>query len=116
VANNLVQNIKKVQEVSAIALRGYTGLSLKLDFANRDKNSFQQLDNIDLYVPGSLRKILPAVLYGGPYGTTVLDCLEFLAQANNPQGGIRRLIGVGMDGKLYDMASLTPTVPYVDTS
>src|SRR5258708_20601329 len=111
-ANNLVNNKAKYQEVLGVALKQVTGLSLKLDFANRDKNSWQTLDNFDLYVPGSLRKVLPAVLYGGPYGANVLNCLEYLAQANNLLGGIRRLLGVGADGDIYDLASLTPATPY----
>jgi len=114
-ANNLASNKKKVQEVPALALREFTGLSLKLDFTNRDKNSWQTLDNFDLYVPGTLRKVLPAVLYGGAYGANILNCLEYLAQANNPVGGIRRLLGVGADGDIYDLASATPLVAYVET-
>src|SRR5258708_30450182 len=114
-ANNLVNNKAKVQEIPGLALQQFTGLSLKLDFANRDKNSWQTLDNFDLYVPGSLRKVLPAVLYGGPYGANILNCIEYLAQPNNPSGGIRRLIGVGADGKLYDFASATPAVAYLYT-
>src|SRR5216684_3248587 len=101
-----------------VVLKKFEGLSLKLDLVNRAKESFQQLDNFDLYVPGSIRKVLPSVLYGGPYGANIYNCAEYLAQANNPNnpGGIRRLIGVGADGKLYDLASATPTVPYSDTS
>src|SRR5579864_1415422 len=112
---DLTQNVKK-EQVPDLILQGFTGLSLKIDFANRDKNTFQVLDNFDLYLPGSIRKVLPAVLYGGAYGANILNAIEYLAQPNNPQGGIRRLIGVGADGKLYDLASLTPTVPWLDTS
>src|SRR5258708_8157386 len=99
----------------SLILQGFRGLSLKLDFVNRDKNSFQQLDNVDLYIPGSLRKVLPAVLYGGPYGANILNCIEYLAQPNNPSGGIRRLIGVGAYGQLYDLAIATPSLAYLDT-
>ena len=115
-ANNLTQNKKKVQEVPQLALQEFSGLSLKLDFTNRDKNSWQTLDNFDLYVPGSLRKVLPAVLYGGPYGANILNCLEYYAQANNPAGGIRRLLGVGADGNVYDLASATPATPYINAN
>src|SRR5258708_407697 len=115
-ANNLVKNKAKVQEIPGLALQQFTGLSLKLDFANRDRNSWQTLDNFDLYVPGSLRKVLPAILYGGPYGANILNCLEYLAQANNSAGGIRRLLGVGADGEIYDLASLTPATAYAVTN
>lgn len=119
---NLVQRQQSIQEVPALVLQGFVGLSLKLDFVNRPKQSFQQLDNFDLYVPGSIRKVLPAVKYGGPYGSDtgslheiLYDCVEYLAQPNNPQGGTRRLIGFATDGRLYDLASLTPSVPYANT-
>lgn len=100
----------------SLPLRGFEGLSLKVDFANRARNSWQQLDNFDLYVPGSLRKVLPALLYGGPYGANGLNCIEYLAQPNNPQGGIRRALMVGADGKIYDLASTTPATALLDTS
>lgn len=115
-AANLPQRIKKQQETPFLEIKGFAGLSLKLAPQNRPKNTFQQLDNFDLYIPGSIRKILPAVEYGGPYGANILNCSEYLAQPNNPQGGIRRLIGVGADGNLYDLASATPATPYAITS
>lgn len=111
--SRLDQNIRKTEEVPSLVLQQFKGLSLKLDFTNRDKSSFQQLDNFDLYIPGSIRKILPATLYGGPYGANLLNASEYLAQANNPAGGIRRIIGVGADGKLYDT---TTAALYSDTS
>src|SRR5258708_25899928 len=93
-------------ESANVVLKKFEGLSLKLDLVNRAKESFQQLDNFDLYVPGSIRKVLPAILYGGPYGANIYNCAEYLAQANNPNtsGGIRRLIAVGADGRLSDPA------------
>lgn len=115
-ANNLPARLKKQQETPFLEIKNFGGLSLKLTPPNRPKNSFQVLDNFDLYLPGSIRKILPAVEYGGPYGANILNCLEYLAQPNNPAGGIRRLIGVGADGNLYDMASATPATPYAVTN
>jgi hypothetical protein len=113
---DLNQRLAKQQEAPAITIQGFAGLSLKLDYVNRANNTWQQLDNFDLYIPGSIRKTTPPVLYGGPYGANILNATEYQAQPNNPNGGILRNIGVGADGKLYDLASATPATPYLDTS
>lgn len=107
------QQLLNQGEQPSVVLQGFAGLSLKLDLVNRPKNSFQQLDNFDLCVPGSIRKIPPASVYGGPYTANLLNCIEYLAQPNNPQGGIRRIIAVGADGKLYDVVT---GLLYSDTS
>ena len=102
--------------VSPIILQGLRGLSLKVDFVNRAKETFQQLDNFDLYIPGTIRKVLPATKYNthGAFPTNLLNCCEYLAQPNASSGGIRRIIAVGADGKLYDLNTATPNTPYLN--
>lgn len=110
-AERLNQRLAKQQEVRFLEIRNFQGLSLKLDPRNRPKESFQQLDNFDLYIPGSIRKILPPVLYSAFYTASLLNCAEYLAQANNPQGGVRRVIGVSNVGDLQDISKVDIYAP-----
>ena len=91
---------------SSVVCDEFVGLSLKADYTNRPKNSWWVLNDFDLYIPGSIRKTPGYVIYSQGWGPDIdaLNCLEYLAQANNPQGGIRRFIGIGQDGNLYDLA------------
>jgi hypothetical protein len=80
------------------------GLSLKVDVDSRDPMSFQLLDNMDHYINGSIRKVLPPTVYGGPYGnpaTTILNFIEYRVNDSAPL----RIIGVGADANLYDVTT-----------
>ena len=103
---------------SSVVGRGFVGLSVKMDYINRPNNSWWVLQDFDLYIPGSIRKTPYTATYASGYGlagpVNVLNVVEYLAQANNPQGGIRRLIGIGQNGNLYNMAATVGTGLYVE--
>ena len=98
---------KRVDKEFEAIITNPSGLSLKLDLANQPAETWTQLDNLDLYVPGSLRKILPATLYSGPFGANanILNFCNYLGQPNNNLGGFLRLLGYASDGKIYDLVT-----------
>lgn len=96
--------------VIPLAIPDLSGLSLKVDLVNRPANSFQQLDNFDLFVPGSLRKVLPVSLYAGPFTAQLLQLLEYRAEIRY-NGGFNRLLGIDILGNLWDINGST-TVPF----
>ena len=51
-------------QTPVIELTGFKGLSPKPDVANRPPQSWRRLDNFNLYVPGSIRKIQSALSLG----------------------------------------------------
>lgn len=46
---------------------GFKGLDIQPDVLSRPFDSWQRLENCDLFVPGSIRKIVGPKLLGGPY-------------------------------------------------
>jgi hypothetical protein len=113
-----------------IVITDLSGLSLKLDLPNQPSNVWQTLNNCDLYIPGSIRKILPPVPYGQPGPTApILNFINYWAQPNKPNGPTNRLLGLSADKKIWDLttgalwADLSniisgptpiPTVPYLN--
>ena len=92
------------ESLEPIEIVGPAGLSLKVDTDSRDPMSFQLLDNMDHYIDGSIRKVLPPLGYGGNYGnpaTTILNFIEYRFADN----AALQLIGVGADGNLYDLTT-----------
>lgn len=89
-----------------IVLMDLSGLSLKLDLPNQPSNVWRQLNNLDLYVPGSIRKVLPPVLYGQPGPTApILNFINYWAEPNQPNGPTNRLLGLSSDKKVWDLTT-----------
>src|SRR5271163_2609308 len=108
------QRLKAELQSPEVEIKGMSGLSLKLDQWNQPAGVWQQLDNCDLYIPGSIRKILPATVIGGPYGTAgntpILNFIDYFAQPNATAGATLRLLGIGFDANnnslnIYNLAT-----------
>lgn len=92
------------EQIPPIEIRNPAGLSLKVDIDSRDPDSFQQLDNFDHYIDGSIRKINPPVQYNNPnspFSTGILNFIEY----RFTDASALSIIGVGADGNLYDVTS-----------
>jgi len=85
-----------------LVIAGFGGLSVYSDSELRTKDTWQQLDNFDLVIDGSIRKILPAVLIAGPFPNPLYQLLEY-RKAINFQGGGLRVIAIDNLGNLWDV-------------
>ncbi len=106
-ATDLASRIKAQQEIPDIEVKGFSGLSLKLDSVNQPAGVWQQLDNCDLYVPGSIRKILPPRLISSP-GVPILDFVDWYTQPNRTNGPLIRTVGLSLSGStvsVWDFAT-----------
>src|SRR5208282_4018463 len=74
------------------------------------KETWQQLDNFDLVVDGSIRKVLPPTLISGPFTNVLYQLLEY-RKAINYQGGGVRVVAIDSFGNLWDINGST-SVPY----
>lgn len=52
---------------STIEWLGFKGLDIQPDVLSRPFDSWQRLENCDLFVPGAIRKVIGPKLLGGPY-------------------------------------------------
>lgn len=82
---------------------GFKGLSLFPDRLSRPFDTFQKLQNIDLFVPGALRKIVGPLKIGGPYVSKTPPPIP------NPQIVDSAVYGYNSSG--VDSIFGTPTVP-----
>lgn len=83
-----------------VELKDFRGLSVKPDIVNRPPNSWRRLDNFDLYIPGSIRKVAaPSALNGQAHPVVILAHAEFIPN----DAGVRKVFGVGTDGNIYDL-------------
>jgi len=89
------------QQIPPIELLDLRGLSLKLDVDVRDPSSWTVLNNFDNYVNGSIRKVLPPIIYGQSPGQLILSFLDYRTNDSGP----RSIIGFGADSKLYNLTS-----------
>jgi hypothetical protein len=89
---------------------GFLGLSLYSDARLRTKDTWQQLDNFDLVVDGSIRKVLPPLLISGPFANVLYQLLEYRKAINFEGGGLRD-IALDALGNLWDIDGST-SVPY----
>lgn len=106
---DLVQRKQAVEEgLHDFEVKDFSGLSLKIDQPNQPNNVWQVLDNVDLYVPGSIRKVLPPTLYSSPSypvsGNIIAIC-NYYAQPNRTAGPINRLLGYGTDSRIYNLVT-----------
>ncbi len=79
--------------------QGFKGLNIQPDVLLRPYDSFQVLQNVDMFIPGSLRKIVGPLKLGGPYGAPIVEMLTYRQLPSTPLIDI----GVGTDGNLYDL-------------
>lgn len=84
--SKLTENVKAQQpQVEPIELRNFGGLSLKADAPNRAPTSWQQLNDCDLFIDGSVRAMWGWVKYGvAPTGAPYEAIFEFRATDNAP--------------------------------
>lgn len=79
----------------------FLGLELQPDVMNRPPNSWRRLENCDLFIPGSIRKVVGPQLAFGPFPSVILEMLSY----RRDNSGIK-LVGVGTDGHLYNLTTL----------
>lgn len=93
------------EQLEPIEIENPSGFSIKRDTDAQDPESFVQLDNCDHYIAGSIRKIAPHTQFGitMPAGVNILNYIEYRAT----EDGVLRIIGVGTDGKLYNVGAST---------
>lgn len=91
------------KELEPIVVQGFSGLNLKVDLVNRPPNSWRRLENCDLYVPGSIRKVFGPLKYGPLQPSLILNFAEYKPTGKAPV----QLIGIGEDGNLYDLTTGT---------
>lgn len=74
------------KQVPSIELRRFGGLSLKADVMNRPAQSWQQLDDCDLFIDGSVRAMFGWARYGvGPTGAPYEAIFEYRPNDNAPR-------------------------------
>lgn len=110
---DLLERLDPAYKTPAIEVRDFSGLSLKSDSPNQPAGVWQVLSNWDLYVPGSIRKVLPFLQFGTATANKILQFCSYWAEPNDPNGPTLRVIGLGDDYHLYD---LTTGVSLVDVS
>lgn len=92
------------QGLPEIEVKAFSGLSLKLDQPNQPNNVFKQLQNCDLYIPGSIRKVRPPTVYGQQiFGVTYIGFINYWAQPNKASGPINRVLAITSNGLLVDL-------------
>lgn len=102
------------QGLPEIEVKALSGLSLKLDQPNQPNNVFKQLQNLDLYIPGSIRKVRPSLPYGAALsGQSYLNFINYWAQPNKATGPVNRVLAITSNAQVVDM--ITGQV-YVDFS
>jgi hypothetical protein len=106
-ATDLTQRLKQQQEIPEIEVKGFSGLSLKIDGVNQPAGVWQFLDNFDLYIPGSIRKVLPPTIVSTP-GVNILEFVDWYTQPNSSSGPTIRTIGLSLTGttvSVWDFAT-----------
>jgi hypothetical protein len=106
-ATDIAQRLKAQQEVPEIEVKGFSGLSLKIDSPNQPAGVWQVLDNFDLYIQGSIRKVLPPKLIANP-GAVILDFVDWYTQPNRAAGPLIRTVGLSLVAttvNVYDLAT-----------
>lgn len=105
----LNKRIAQQQEVSAIEIKNPSGLSLYLDPKNRASSTFQVLENFDLVIPGSIRKVQPPVLLNvlGPFPAVTLNMAYYRAQINSAVNDIAKTLAITDQGAVIDVQNTT---------
>ncbi len=100
------KRLQQQTEVRDLQIAGFGGLSLYSDSTLRTKETWQTLDNFDLVVDGSIRKVLPALKLAGPFTNVLYQQLEY-RKAINYQGGGLRVVALDSLGNLWDVNGST---------
>ncbi len=104
---SFTERLKSQQEIPDIEVKNFSGLSLKLDSPNQPSGVWQILDNFDLYIQGSIRKVLPPRVVSNP-GVSILDFVDWYTQPNRSGGPLIRTVGLSLLGtnvNIWDLAT-----------
>src|SRR5271157_1292303 len=95
-------NVVPKKEGMKIDWDEFGGLDLLPDTLSRPFNSWSQAYNCDLYVPGSIRKVVGPQKYVGPFPTIIVEMLAY--ERSSTDTLIR--IAVGLNGHFYNFDTL----------
>ena len=94
------------QKTPAIEVKDFSGLSLKADSSNQLSGVWQELENFDLYIPGSIRKVLPAIKFSSQsFPNRIYQFTSYWAEPNRPNGPTLRVIGMDQTSKMFDLTT-----------
>ena len=94
-------------EEPSFTLKDFRGISIRADIVNRPPNSFRRLENFDLYVSGSIRKVqTPGILT-----TQIRTGYLAIGEYKQTDESARMVVAVGTDGQLYDVDTATAIAP-----
>src|SRR5208282_3295965 len=79
--------------------QGFKGLNIQPDVLMRPFDSMAVLQNMDMFVPGSLRKIIGPLKLAGPFPAPIVEMIAWRQQSSTPFYDI----GIGSDGGIYDL-------------
>lgn len=91
------------QGLPEIEIKALSGLSLKLDATNQPNNVFKILQNCDLYIPGSIRKVRPSTQFGTGINSPILNFINYWAQPNKANGPVNRVLGITQSCQIVDL-------------
>jgi len=83
---------------------GFKGLNIQPDVLMRPYDSWQRLENCDMFVPGSIRKIVGPLKISGPFAAPIVEMIAWRQQPSTPFYDL----GIGQDGVIYDLIANLP--------
>src|SRR5258708_38604044 len=79
----------------------FKGLNIQPDVLSRPFDTWRRLENVDMFVPGSMRKIVGPVLQSGPYPNRIVEMITYRVAPSLPQG----VIVIDSEGNIYSIST-----------
>lgn len=89
------------QTTPSVVFDEFGGLEIQPDVLSRPFNSWRRIENCDLFVPGSIRKVVGPQLFSGPFPRGIIEMFNYRRSAAEPV----LMLGIGLDGNLYDLVT-----------
>lgn len=97
----MAKRVPKQQPDPAITVDSFGGLDLQPDVLSRPPNSWAIAQNVDLFVPGSMRKVVgPQTAFTG-FPVPIWKMFNY----RRDSGALLTMMGVGTNGHLYDLST-----------
>jgi hypothetical protein len=79
----------------------FLGLDLQPDVLSRPPNTWRRIENCDLFVPGSVRKIVGPEIFQTAMPSVIVEMLSYLRDSTSSL----LLLGIGSNGHLYNLST-----------
>src|SRR5215469_13080404 len=87
-------------ETDRVEITDFGGLDIQPDVLSRPINSWAVAQNVDLFIPGSVRKVVGPDAFMTSIPTIILDMFNYL----HDSGASLHQLGIGANGHIYDLA------------